>query len=161
MKVLFSILTTLIFSLHFCQKNKCELKIEIDTSATKNDGNVKIVVTNIGTKKTKILKHFSAYKAQLFNVSKYSAQENKYISENFGTADIDFLFPEKTEIIKPKKTKIYQINIFDTYQGNKFLNRLNNYNFDMYFDFVSLVDYRSKCETTGISEISNIKYEPN
>ena len=160
MKVLFSILSILIFSFCFCQKNKCELKIEIDTSATKNVGIIKIVVRNIGSQKTKILKNFDAYKAQLLNVSKYSKQENKYIPEHYGTADIDFFFPEKTETIKPNKTKIYQINIFDTYQGNKFLNKSNNYHFDMYFDFVSLVGYRSKCETSGNYRISNLKYEP-
>ena len=160
MKKIFTLLITFFFSFCFCQK-KCELKIDYDSSTIKNDGNIKIIVKNIGVKKTKILKNFHPYKVQILNTSIYSKEENKYLPKNFGTADIDFFKPEKTVKIKPNQTKIYIINIFETFQGTKYLTRQNDIKFDLYFDFITLIDYRCECEIIGNNKIENLKYKIN
>ena len=149
-------------SIYFAQNNKCKLKIEVDSSDVILDGNIKILVRNIGNEKTKILKYFNPYKVQILNALLYSKNNKEYIPLNLGTADIDFFLPEKTVRIKPNETKIFIINIFDTFQGKKYLNRNNNYHFDLRFDFADLVDYKSKCQIINVDNIvSGLKYEPN
>ena len=157
----FSFFSIFIISFFYCQNNKCLLKIEYDISTVKTDGNIKILVKNIGNEKTKIIKDFSSYKVQMLNILIYSKNLDKYIPMNVGTADIDFFFPEKTQKIKPKETKSYTINIFETFQGNKYLNNKNSYHFDLNFDFISLVDYKKQCDVIENNRLYDLKYDPN
>lgn len=140
------------------QNDKCKLKINYDLSNIRHNGEISFSVTNLSTKKVKVLKEFNSYKTQLMCLFQLD-EKNNVMPIEIGTTDIDFFMPEKLEVLKPNKSKVYKLNIFNTYQGSKFLSQDSSYQFDLRFDFIDLVEYKYDCKIIGSNEIKDLKYQ--
>ncbi|KFE99607.1 hypothetical protein IX39_02790 [Chryseobacterium formosense] len=142
------------------QNDKCKLKINYDLSDVQEKGEISFSVTNLSTKKVKVLKSFHDYKAQLENIF-YVDSNGNLLPKDVGTADIDFFKQDKTIVLKPNESRIYKINIFGTFQGSKFLRSEYSYQFDVWFNFIDLIDHRFDCDLIGLEKLKNLKYQPH
>ncbi|MFY1047054.1 hypothetical protein [Chryseobacterium sp. GP-SGM7] len=150
----------LIFSFFtFAQSGKCTIKINYNLSEVKENGIISFSATNLSNKNIKVLKSFHDYKAQLENIF-YVDSDGNLLPKNLGTADIDFFKQDKTVVLKPNESRIYKINIFETLQGSKYLRAEYSYKFDVWFNFIDLVDHRFDCDVIGLEKLKNLKYQP-
>ncbi|TXF79590.1 hypothetical protein [Chryseobacterium sp.] len=145
-----------LFSTCIAQSKECELKITADVSELNLDGKIYLTVNNTGNKKAKILRNYHAYKMQILNAFVYDEKSNEFVPLNFNYADIDFFRQEKTQLLRPRKSKTYTVNIFETYQGETLLKN-HQYKFDLAFNFDDLYE----CKLDGFTELKNIEYKPN
>lgn len=143
----------------FAQSNKCTIKINYNLSEVKEKGIISFSATNLSHNNVKVLKSFHDYKAQLENIF-YVDSNGNLLPKNVGIADIDFFEQDKTIVLKPNESRVYKINIFGTFQGSKFLRTDYNYQFDVWFNFIDLVDYRFDCDVVGLEKLKNLKYQP-
>ncbi len=155
MKKIFIFFVLFIFSIFNAQNYGCKLKVNADTSKINEKGDIFLTIENIGNKKTKILKNFDTFKMQMINAFIIIDKNGEHTPLNFNYADIDFFERPKMKVLRPHKSKIYKINIFETYQGKNLLST-NDYKFDLTFDLSDFYE----CETIGMLGLKDVQYNP-
>jgi len=116
-------------------QQKCPLKYVYHVDSLQNQGIVKLAVTNIGSKKIKINKSFSAYRMQLVDIHEKSPNSGTAIKH---TADVDCIdCIKKTKKLKPGQTYTYSIPIKETIQYRDLIFG-KTYRFKLWFDLIDM-----------------------
>lgn len=147
MKQVLFILLILYVSFISGQK-KCTLKLESTITNLQSKGIVELSVTNVGNKKVKINKDFSAYRMQLIKITENSPNVGNKINY---TADVDCFKDciKSTVKLKPGQTFTYSIPVKETIQYTKLINE-RTYSFHLFFDLIDLTS--EDCAIYGLKD---------
>lgn len=116
-------------------QQKCPLKYVYHVDSLQNQGIVRFSVTNIGSKKIKINKSFSAYRMQLVDIYEKSPDPGAVRKH---TADVDCIdCIKKTKKLKPGQTYTYSILIKETIQYRDLIFG-KTYRFKLWFDLIDM-----------------------